>query len=105
MSGLVFTATAGTPALRTSGRWARLPAIHAFRRSAGPLGPRMSVEAGRGVRPLPSRRSTVLHHHYAFDNTGPRGACKSVLSSRRLAHRERDVHPLRTAHDLQRVNI
>ena len=25
---------------------------------------------------MPSRRSTVLHHHYAFDNTGPRSACK-----------------------------
>ncbi|TLY85823.1 MAG: GNAT family N-acetyltransferase, partial [Gammaproteobacteria bacterium] len=69
-------AAAGTPALRTSGRWARLPAIHALRRSAGPLGS-ANVSRGRtGVRPKPSRRSTVLHHHYAFDNTGPRGSCK-----------------------------
>src|SRR5256885_9849604 len=40
-------AAAGTPPPRSSGRWARLPAIHALRRSAGPQGPRMSVEAGR----------------------------------------------------------
>src|SRR6267143_2242257 len=32
-----------------------------------------------GGETVPSRRSTVLHHHYAFDNTGTRGACKSVL--------------------------
>src|SRR6266513_151298 len=71
-----LAAAAGTPAPRTSGRWARLPAIHALRRSAGPFGS-ANVSRGRtGVRPKPSRRSTVLHHHYAFDNTGPRGSCK-----------------------------
>src|SRR5256885_7701005 len=69
-------AAAGAPALRSRGRWERLPAIHAFRRSAGPFGS-ANVSRGRtGVRPKPSRRSTVLHRHYAFDNTGPRGSCK-----------------------------
>src|SRR5437763_13082926 len=46
-------AAPGTPPPRRSGRWARLPAIHALRRSAGPLGLRMSVEAGRGSDPSP----------------------------------------------------
>jgi hypothetical protein len=43
----------------------------------------MSVEAGRGE----TRRSTVLHHHYAFDNTGPRGACKGSHRSHPAALR------------------
>jgi RimJ/RimL family protein N-acetyltransferase len=63
----------------------------------------MSSRSGK----MPSRRSTVLHHHYAFDNTGPRTACKrfcrvslmpELLTARlRLrAWRESDLEPFAT---------
>jgi len=46
------------------------------------------------VRPKPSRRSTVLHRHYAFDNTGPRGSCKRF--ARRGPNEKRPMAQLTT---------
>src|ERR1700686_1097669 len=53
----------------------------------------------------------VLHRHYAFDNTGPRGCCKPDQRPReagarlarlgRLARRQRHRDELRAAHDLK----